>query len=188
MTSFRLLKIIFVLFLTITITEAGYYIYTLKKDNSTHVTAPSGPVTTPSPESLEKRETIPSGPVTTPFIYEPDILEDMRKRTINEERKMNIHLESIGKVNEVKENYSDSYNRSAEIYLDIRYNNSPRQSQYFLKKNNIKIYIVSKDGQKKEASISDIKQGDKIKVNEIISIFDLKTKQFQTSYIIEVYK
>ena len=150
------------------------------------VTVPSGPVITPSLEPLEIRDTLPTGSTAPPFLYEPDILEEIRRRTIDEERKVSIQINNIGTVNEVTQNYSDSYNRSADLYLDILHNKGVAHSKYFLNKNNIKIYIVSKDGQKKEASIPDIKQDDKIEVKEIVNVIDFNTKEYIYSYTIEI--
>jgi len=133
--------------------------------------------------------------VHAPFQYEPDIIEETRNRLIDEEHKVSLQTEEIGTVNEVKQNYTDSYNRSADLYLALAHkaysqdpNKPVRISPYFLNKNNFRIYIVLKDGQKKEASISDIKQGDKISIKTIINIINLKTKNYIYVYSIEITK
>jgi hypothetical protein len=200
----RLLKVIFILLLVITGVEAGYYVYIKKLQNNPNLTwlrpRPSDIPYTPTPTPMQKitdietASNLTNDPSHAPFQYEPDILDEVRSRIIDEEHKISIQFDDIGIVDDVKQNYTDSYNRFAEFYLSIAHKtktqdpNEIRSSNYFLNKKDIIIFKVSPDGQKKEAAVSDIQKGDAIVVKKIINIIDFKTKQYNYSYSIEISK
>jgi len=129
-----------------------------------------------------------------PHQHNPEILEETGRRVIDEEHKVSIQIDDIGTVNEVTQNYSDSFDRTADLYLSVVHKGKPQDiiknklSFYFLNKNNIEIYTISKDGQKKEAAISDIKKDSQIDIKTITSIIDFKTKQYKYLYVIEIAK
>lgn len=183
------LKIIFFLLLFITIGELIFYIYYKSSLNLKNPSSSSVSVVVSSP-TLEVRDTLPTGPITTPFIYKTNVWDLLSKRDITDDHRITVQIDNIGTVVEAIPDYSDSFDRTADLYLSIRYNKGSGPGMLFLEKDNLKIYSVSEDGQRKEASISDIKPGDKINYQEIINITDEQSdiENYKYAYNIEIYK